>query len=81
MRDKIRKESQVAITRILNPEQRELFNEMLSQNQPKRGILWRLDDNGQPEAVSVILGSSDSSHTEISGRGIEAGMQVISGIE
>lgn len=81
MRDKFRKESQVAITRILNPEQRELFDEMLTQNQPKRGTLWRLDDRGQLEAVSVILGSSDFSHTEISGRGIKAGMQVISGIE
>jgi HlyD family secretion protein len=81
MRDKIRKESQVAITRILNSEQRELFDEMLAQNQPKRGTLWRLNDNGQPEAFSVVLGSSDSSHTEISGRGIKAGMQVITGVE
>jgi HlyD family secretion protein len=80
MRDKIRKEAQLAVKRLLKPEQQALYEEMLAQEQPKYGTLWRLDEDGDPEAIRVILGSSDSTHTEISGRGIEEGVQVISGI-
>ncbi|ETR72447.1 MAG: hypothetical protein OMM_07502 [Candidatus Magnetoglobus multicellularis str. Araruama] len=81
VREKRRKASQVAIMQILNPEQRDLFDEMIEQGQPKRGTLWQLDDTGQLKPIHVILGLSDSAHTEISGRGIVAGMQVIKGIE
>jgi len=81
MRDKIRKESQAAITRILDARQLRLYEEMNAEGQPKQGTLWRLGTAGQPEALSVRLGVSDSSHTEISGPQIEEGLEVITGIE
>ena len=80
LRDKIRKESQAAIIRMLDPQQRKLLEEMRVQGQPKRGTLWRLDASGALEALSVVLGASDSSHTEISGLQISEGMEVITDI-
>ncbi|MEJ2728974.1 MAG: HlyD family efflux transporter periplasmic adaptor subunit [Deltaproteobacteria bacterium] len=80
LRDNIRKESQAAVTRMLDPQQRKLFEEMRAQVQPKRGTLWRLDARGEPELLHVVLGASDSSHTEISGPQITEGLEVISGI-
>jgi HlyD family secretion protein len=81
LREKMRKANQAAIARILNPDQLERFEALEAERQSKRGTLWRLDTEGRPQAVPVVLGASDASHTEISGRGIEAGMQVISGRE
>jgi HlyD family secretion protein len=80
LRDKIRKESQAAIIRMLNPQQRKLFEEMRAQGRPKRGTLWRLDASGKPEPLRVVLGASDSSHTEISGPQIIEGLEVITGV-
>ena len=81
LRDKIRKEAQASIVRILNSEQRGLYEEVLAESQPKRGKIWRLDEAGQPVAISVTLGSNDASHTEITGQGIKEGMEIITGIE
>ena len=79
-RDKIRKESQAAVMRILEPQQRKLLEEMRAQRQLKRGTLWKLDSAGKPESFSVVLGVSDSIHTEISGPQIKEVLEVISGI-
>jgi HlyD family secretion protein len=81
LRDKIRKEVQASILRILNSEQRGLYEEMLAEGEPKRGKIWYLNENGQPVAISVTLGSSDASHIEIMGLGIREGMEIITGIE
>ena len=81
LRDKIRKEVQASIVRILNSEQRGLYEEVLAESQPKRGKIWRLDETGQPVAISVTLGVNDASHTEIIGQGIKEGMEIITGIE
>jgi len=81
VRDKIVKESQTAIMRILDSRQRELFEENRDRNRPKSGSLWRIDDEGELVMMPVILGSSDGSHTEIKGRGVTEGMQVIRGME
>ena len=80
LREKIRKESQAAVMRILDPQQRKLLEEMRAQRQLKRGTLWKLDAAGKPESFSVVLGASDSIHTEISGPQIKEGLEVISGI-
>lgn len=45
-----------------------------------RTMLWYLDPEGKLQATFVQTGLSDGSMTEISGRNLEAGMQVISGI-
>jgi HlyD family secretion protein len=80
LRDKIRKELQATVIRMLDPRQRKLFEEMRAQDQPKRGTLWRLDATGEPESLRVVLGVSDSSYTEISGPQITEGLEVITGI-
>jgi len=80
LREKIRKESQAAIIRMLDPQQRKVFEEMRAQGQPKQGTLWRLDATGKPELLRVVLGAGDSSHTEISGPQITEGIEVITGI-
>lgn len=45
-----------------------------------RTMLWYLDADGVLQATFVQTGLSDGTMTEISGRNLEAGMQVISGI-
>jgi HlyD family secretion protein len=45
-----------------------------------RTMLWYLDPEGKLQATFVQTGLSDGSMTEISGRNLEAGMQIISGI-
>ena len=81
LKEKIRKESQASILRILDNEQRDLYEKMLAERQSKRGKIWHLDETGRPVAISVVLGSSDASFTEIMGRGIEEGMEIITGTE
>lgn len=81
LRDKIRKEEQASILRVLDSEQRGLYEEMLTEGRPKRGKIWRLDETGRLVAISVILGYSDASYTEITGQGIKEGMEIITGIE
>lgn len=80
LRDKIRKESQAAMIRMLDPQQRKLLEEMRAQGQLKRGTLWRLGAAGKLESFRVVLGASDSSHTEVSGPQITEGLEVITGI-
>ena len=79
-RDKIRKESQAAIIGMLDSQQRKLLKEMRAQGQLKRGTLWRLGSTGKLESFRVVLGASDSSHTEVSGAQITEGLEVISNI-
>ena len=81
LREKIRKESQASIMRILDSEQRILYEEMKAENKPGTGEIWRLDDSGKPVAVTVTLGVSDASYTEVIGQGIVEGMEIITGIE
>ena len=45
--------------------------------QNQKGVLWRLDSDRHPVAIPVTLGASDGSYTEISGAGIEVGIDVI----
>ncbi len=80
-RDKLRKELQVAIIRILTPEQQKQYKEMSEQAQEKRGTLWQMDDQGALIPIQVVLGSNDTSYTEISGRGLKEGIQVIYGTD
>lgn len=80
-RDKMRKATQAAMTRILDPHQLEKYNALEAERQAKRGTLWRLDGEGNLQPLPVILGASDASHTEISGRGVEVGMEVIRGLD
>ena len=82
LRDKVRKETQSAIMNILTPEQRHRYEKITSERKTGRvqkGTIWRLDGQNRPVAIPVLLGVSDGSYTEISGPGIEPGMDVIIG--
>jgi HlyD family secretion protein len=80
-RDKVRKATRTAIARILSADQLERYEALEAERQSKRGTLWRQDAKGRLLAMAVTLGTSDATHTEISGPGIEAGLQVIGGLE
>ncbi len=45
-----------------------------------RAMLWYLDEDGNLSVLRARTGITDGSQTEISGRGIEDGMQVIAGV-
>ncbi|MDX2473885.1 MAG: efflux RND transporter periplasmic adaptor subunit [Candidatus Krumholzibacteria bacterium] len=45
-----------------------------------RGMLWTLDDEGELAPVPVRTGISDGTNTEVMGRDLEAGIQVIAGV-
>lgn len=45
-----------------------------------RGLLWALDDDGQLTPVPVLTGLSDGSNTEVAGRSLEAGRQIVAGV-
>ena len=81
LRDNIRKEIQASIFRMLDNEQRTLYEVMMSENRPRKGTIWCLDETGLPMAISVTLGVGDASHSEISGQGVKEGMKVITDIE
>ena len=63
----------------LNEDQRKTWNAaMEAQLSAKRVTLYKLVD-GKPQAVMARLGASDGSTTEVSGRNIAEGDQIISG--
>jgi HlyD family secretion protein len=43
-------------------------------------MLWYLDDKGQPAATRVRPGLSDGQRTEVTGKNLKEGMQVIVGV-
>jgi len=45
-----------------------------------RAMLWYLDENGNISVLPVQTGITDGSQTEVIGRGVEEGMQVIAGV-
>jgi HlyD family secretion protein len=81
-RDKIRKQIQQDIKKVLTPEQRTLYERFSGETETKRlqrGILWRLDDKSRPVPIPIIIGATDGSSTEVAGEGIASGMEVIVG--
>ena len=63
----------------LTEDQRKTWNAaMEAQLSAKRVTLYKLVD-GKPQAVMARLGASDGSSTEVSGRNIAEGDQIISG--
>ena len=43
-------------------------------------MIWRLNEENRPVAIQVTMGVSDGTYTEISGLGIDPGMEVIVGV-
>lgn len=81
----IRAEMRASIDEILKPEQKaryaEIMAELAGRSGPSaRGRIWVLAE-GRPKAIDVRTGLSDGSATEVSGAGIEEGLEVITGIQ
>lgn len=82
LRDRVRKEAHLAIIKVLTPEQRRRYEQFIRgkmKNQTPKGVIWRLNEENRPVPINVKLGVSDGNYTEISGAGIEPGMEVIIG--
>ncbi len=81
VRDQVRRETLSVLLRVLTPEQKVRY-EALSEGKNRgtqKGTLWRPDPAGRAVPVSVEIGISDGTHTEVSGAGIAPGMPVILG--
>ena len=62
----------------LDSDQYKAYQAMQSARQPMRsGQVWVQDENGDIRPVNVRLGIGDDSYTQIAGRGIEEGVQVV----
>ena len=82
LRDKVRMETKTAIVKVLTPEQRQRYerlSEKRKRNRVQQGTVWRLKDDPVPVGLPVTIGVSDGSYTEISGKELEPGMDVIIG--
>lgn len=62
----------------LTADQYKAYQDMRKQRQSMRsGQLWVQDEEGEVKPVSVRLGISDDQFTQVSGRGIDEGMLVV----
>ena len=81
-----RADTRAKIEAILTPEQKEAYARIASEagagraGPAARGRVWVLAD-GKPKAVEVRTGLSDGSATEISGEGLAAGTEVLTGLQ
>ncbi len=77
----LRAQASRRIAALLDDEQKRRYAEMLAEAAvtTSRGQVWRLGPNGQPLAIPVVSGISDSSMTEIVRGELKAGQPVIVG--
>ena len=78
---RLRAQSRAQISEILNEDQRKRYDAMQAEQQGRaitRGRVWVLDA-GAPKSVSVRLGVSDGTFTEVVGDELKAGDEVIIG--
>lgn len=81
----IRAEMRASIEEILRPEQKPRYAELMAEvasrsGQAGRGRIWVLAE-GRPKAIDVRTGLTDGTSTEVSGAGVEEGLEVITGIQ
>ncbi len=82
--ERIRAESRTRITEILTPEQKPIYERIVAESGGRGGVsgagrLWVRIAGGAPKAIDVRTGLTDGVSTEISGEGIEEGLEVILG--
>jgi HlyD family secretion protein len=80
-----RAEMRASVEEILTPEQKERFAQILAETggrggQAARGRIWILD-SGKTRALDVRTGLTDGTATEISGNGVDEGLEVIVGMQ
>ncbi len=79
---RLRAQSRAQIAEILNPEQRARYEAIVAEQSGRtstRGRVWVLDAAGAPRQVSVRLGITDGTTTELIGDDLKAGSAVIIG--
>ncbi|MBK7768184.1 MAG: hypothetical protein IPI44_20365 [Sulfuritalea sp.] len=81
-----RAEIREKLAAILTPEQKQRYDEMAGEAQAARagggggsGRVWIIGEDGSPKAVTVRLGLTDGSMTEIVSGDIREGSEVIVG--
>jgi HlyD family secretion protein len=80
--DRLRAESRARISEILNPEQRARYEAMTpgrGRGAVTSGRVWVLDAQGKPKAVTVRVGLTDGTTSEIVSGELTDGAQVIIG--
>jgi len=80
----VRAEIRAGVEEVLNAEQKARYAEIIAEtagrsSQGGRGRLWVLAE-GKPRALEVRTGLTDGSSTEVSGPGVDEGIEVISGM-
>ena len=81
----VRAEMRASIEEVLRPEQRARYAEIVAETAGRsgtaaRGRIW-VPADGKPRALDVRTGLTDGTATEVSGAGVEEGMEVIVGIQ
>jgi HlyD family secretion protein len=83
-----RAEIREKVTVLLTPEQKKRYEEMAAEAQAARaggaggsGRLWVLGEDGNPKSISVRLGLTDGSMTEIISGEFKEGSEVIVGLQ
>jgi HlyD family secretion protein len=81
--DRLRSASRSRIAEILDPAQRKRYEEMTAARAGGRsatsGRVWVLDDTGKPTGISVRIGLTDGTQSEVIGGELQPGSQVIVG--
>jgi HlyD family secretion protein len=80
-----RAEMRAAVEEILRPEQKPRYAEIMAEvagrgAQSGRGRVWVLAQ-GRPTPIEVRTGLTDGTATEVSGAGVEEGLEVIAGTQ
>jgi HlyD family secretion protein len=83
---KMRRVAEEKIAAILTPEQKSKYADMRGaagsdDSGPRRGTVYVLGPNAEPKAVSVMVGITDGTNTELVSGEIKAGDQVIVGAD
>ncbi len=79
---RLRAQSRSQIAEILSPEQRTKYEAIVAEQSGRastRGRVWMLDAAGAPKSVSVRLGITDGTNTELIGDDLKADAEVIVG--
>lgn len=80
-----RAELRARIEPLLNAQQKETYARIAAESAGRapagRGRVWVQGPDGKPRAVDVRTGLSDGSTTEISGEGLAAGTEVLTGVQ
>lgn len=70
------------VTSVLGPARfrRDRGEQEVKIGRGSRQNIYVLDENGEPQAVSVTVGASDGSFTIVSGNSVRAGMKVVTAV-